>query len=293
MLELRLRDDEGNDLGTTSQSLNPWGESHALSARFDYVRQRGSDRVSMFVEVGGALRPYESKLADALRPSGSILGPRQPAGSDFAQASRVGLSAQKTSHLGPLTGTANLQVGLGAEGLLPHKRFVLGGRSVEAQWRSDTYRQASAGFEQPVADAHLVGFGAAGPVAYLRADRPFAPVRTGRNILAGRLTLGGTPFPNVNPLSPLGLTVFSGLGTTWTNGDYFAGFSADDLVGDAGFGASYAISEIPHLDRWTAQSDFLQGLDVVAKFPVWASDPGLIDAGQDELAFRWLIGVEL
>jgi hypothetical protein len=293
MLDLQLRDDEGNDLGTTSQSLNPWGESHALSARFDYVRQRGLDRVSVFVEVGGALRPYESELADALRPSGSILGPRQPAGSDFDQASRVGLSAQKTSRLGPLTGMANLQMGLGAEGLLPHKRFVLGGRSVEAQWRNDTYRQTSAGFEQPVADAHLVGFGAAGPVAYLRADRPFAPVRTGRNILAGRLSLGGTPFPNVAPLSPLGLTIFSGLGTTWTNGDYFAGFATDDLVGDAGFGASYAISEIPHLDRWTAQSDFLQGLDVVAKFPVWASDPALIESGQDELAFRWLIGVEL
>ncbi|HKL87993.1 MAG TPA: hypothetical protein VJ884_03235, partial [Salinibacter sp.] len=293
MNEYEVRDEENNSLGTTSQLLNPWGESHTLSARFDYVRQQGSDRVSVFAEVGGALRPFDSDFAGTLGPTGSGLAPHQPAGNNLDQASRIGLSAQKTTRLGALTGIANLQVGLGAEGLLPHKRFVLGGRSLEAQWQNDTYRQARAGFERPAADAHLVGFGTAGPVAYLRADRPFAPGRTGRNILAGRLSLGGTPFPNVNPLSPLGLSVFSGLGTTWTNGDYFAGFATDDLVGDAGFGARYAISEIPHLDRWTAQSDFLQGLDVVAKFPIWASDPALIESDQDELAFRWLIGVEL
>ena len=279
--EIQLRDEDGTVLGEYEQLFNPWGESHVLSARLDYTTQQGGDRITAFAEVGASLRPFESAMLPSLP------------GRALDQASRVSLSAQKTANIGPLTGAANLQVGLGAEGLLPHKRFVLGGRSLETQWRSDTYRQTSAAFEQSVSDAHLVGFGAAGPVAYLRADRQFAPVRSGRNILAGRLTLGGTPFPNVNPLSPLGLNVFSGLGTTWTNGDYFAGFTADDLVADAGIGARYAISEIPHLDRWTAQSDLLQGLDVVAKFPFYASDPGLIEAGQDEFAFRWLIGVEL
>jgi hypothetical protein len=186
-----------------------------------------------------------------------------------------------------------MQVGLGAEGLLPHKRFVLGGQSLESQWRNDTYRQSSAAFEQPMENAHLVGFGAAGPVAYLRADQPFSSVRSGRNVIAGRLSLDTTPFPDLNPLSPLDLSVFSGLGTTWSNGNYFAGLTADDLVADAGFGARYSVSAVPHLDRWTAQSDFLQGLDLVAKFPVWASDPGIIESGQDELAFRWLLGIEL
>jgi hypothetical protein len=97
----------------------------------------------------------------------------------------------------------------------------------------------------------------------------------------------------VNALSPLRLSAFSGLGTVWSDGAFLSGLDADDLVGDAGIGARYSFSEIPHLRRWTAQSDFLQGLDVVAKFPFWASDPGLIEAGQDEFAFRWLIGVEL
>jgi hypothetical protein len=37
----------------------------------------------------------------------------------------------------------------------------------------------------------------------------------------------------------------------------------------------------------------LQGLKVVSKFPVWASDPLLIEDSTDEFEFRWLIGIEL
>jgi hypothetical protein len=87
--------------------------------------------------------------------------------------------------------------------------------------------------------------------------------------------------------------VFSGIGTTWDEGAFLAGFDADDLVADAGFGASYDVSAIPHLQRWTAQSDFLQDLTIVSKFPVWASDPELIEGSSDKFEFRWLIGIEL
>jgi hypothetical protein len=83
------------------------------------------------------------------------------------------------------------------------------------------------------------------------------------------------------------------MGTTWFRDAFLAGFDADDLKADAGFGASYDVSQIPHLRRWTAQSDVLQGLDIVAKFPLWASDPGLIEGSTDEFEFRWLIGIEL
>jgi hypothetical protein len=244
---------------------NPWNQAHAVSGRLDYTIARGDKHVQAFAELGGTL--------------GGV-----------GQASRLGLNTQQTTTLGPLEGRLNFRLGLGADQLLPSKQFVLGGRSLEDQWRNDTYRQSSAALEEPAADAHLVGFGPSGPVAYLRGARNEF---TGENVISGRLSVGGTPFPQVNPLSPLRLSAFSGVGTVWSEGAFFAGFDADRLVGDAGFGARYAVSEIPHLDRWTAQSDFLQGLDVVAKFPVWASDPGLIDPSQDELAFRWLIGVEL
>ncbi len=273
---VQLRDRQGNALGTRDQIFNPWGQSHAVSARLNYIKAHGGDRVSAVAELGGALRSFDSDVL-----SGT-----------FDQASRVSLTAQKTADLGALTGRANLQFGLGADGLLPHKRFVLGGRSLEAQWRNDTYRQASAAFEQPVSDAHLVGFGPAGPVAYLRAANGRLGL-SGENITAGRLSFGGTPFPTVNALSPLRLSAFSGIGTTWNEGAFLSGFAADNLKADAGIGARYSISEIPHLERWTAQSDFLQGLDVVAKFPLWASDPGRIEGSTDDFDFRWRIGIEL
>ncbi len=259
---------------------NPWGESHTVSARLDYTLVNGGDRLNASAELGGTLLGFTGNRGGTERFS------------PFDQASRVSLTAQKTADLGALTGRANLQFGLGADGLLPHKRFVLGGRSLEAQWRNDTYRQASAAFEQPVSDAHLVGFGPAGPVAYLRAANGRLGL-SGENITAGRLSLGGTPFPTVNALSPLRLSAFSGIGTTWNEGAFLSGFAADNLKADAGIGARYSISEIPHLERWTAQSDFLQGLDVVAKFPLWASDPGRIEGSTDEFDFRWRIGIEL
>jgi hypothetical protein len=272
---IEARDANGNVIGSYFQPQNPWGETQTVSARLNYTRSNPKGRLTVAAELGGALQ--------------GVQNPRLGPGA-FDQASRFSLSAGRRTALGPLTGQANARFGLGANGLLPHKQPILGGRSLEAQWRNDTYRQTSAAFEQPVADAHLVGFGPSGPVAYLESGRLGM---TGENVLSGRLSLGGAPFPQVNPLAPLRLSVFSGLGTVWSEGAFLAGLDADNLVGDAGFGARYAISEIPHLDRWTAQSDVLQGLDVVAKFPVWASDPGLIDAGQDEFKFRWLIGVEL
>jgi hypothetical protein len=273
--EITFRDPQGRMLNETVPTANPWGESHTVSARFNYTIASEGDRIQTFAELGGTLRQGENELG-------------------LSQASRAGLTAQKTKSLGPFTGQASFQFGLSANNLLAQKRFVLGGRSLESQWRNDAYRQLSAAFEQPV-DAHLVGFGTAGPVAYLRSGRR-RPARlglTGESVVAGRLSLGGTPFSSLSPLSPLRLSLFSGMGTTWFRDAFLAGFDADNLKADAGFGASYDVSQIPHLRRWTAQSDVLQGLDIVAKFPLWASDPGLIEGSTDEFEFRWLIGIEL
>jgi hypothetical protein len=274
-----LRDPNGNRVGTATTSINPWGQSHVASGRVDYTVTEGEDRFSIFAEAGGSFIGYgETETADPL---------------PFDNATRASLQAQQTASLGALTGEAALQLGIGADGLLPHKRFRLGGRSVEAEWRSDTYRQGSSLFERPVADEHLVGFGPAGPVAYLQSGGLRTTGLSGQSMAAGRLSLGGAPFPSINPLSPLRLSIFSGAGSVWNERPSNVDHKSGKWVADAGFGAHYNLAEIPHLDRWTAQSDVLQGLDVVAKFPLWASDPGLIDSSQDEFEFRWLIGVEL
>jgi len=251
--------------------INPWDEAHTASARIDYIRADGEDQLQAFVELGGSLRD------DGLD-----------------QASRFSLLGQKKADLGPVTSTAAARFGLGAENLIRHKRFQLGGRTLEDEWRSDAFRQISSGFERPVQKANFVGFGPSGPVAYLRSGRPdFRRAAFGSNVLSARLSFGTHPVPGVTPLSPLRVSVFSGGGTAWSDGTFLAGFETDDLVGDAGFGASYDVSAIPGIGRWTAQSDVLQGLKLVAKFPVWASDPQFIEAGEDNWSFRWLLGIDL
>jgi len=249
---------------------NPFAQSHLLSARLSHTIAADGNRLHGALELGGSLRDD---------------GP-------LGSATRFTVEARQTRTQGPFTLRADLQAGLGPDALAPQKQFRLGGRSVEAQWRDDAFRQVSAAFADPTGDAHLTAFGPAGPVAYLRTETGAGPV-AGSNVLAGRLSVSATPFSSVNPLSPLELSLFSGLGTAWTQGAFLAGVDADALLGDAGVGARYNIGAIPHLDRWTAQSDVLKDLAVVAKFPLWASDPGRIEAGQDPFAARWLIGVEL
>jgi hypothetical protein len=259
----------GGRAGPGGAVRNPFTQSHLLSTRLYHTLQEGGSRIHAEIEIGGALDGTAGPLDGA---------------------TRAALEARTQRTAGPLTLQADLQAGLGPSDLVPHRQFRLGGRSVDAQWHHDAFRQGSAVFEQPTADAHLAAFGPAGPVAYLRGDR--SPIG-GSNVLAGRLSVSATPFPDLNPLAPLSVEAFSGLGTAWSRGAFLAGVDADRLVADAGLGARYAVSSIPHLDRWTAQSDVLQQLDIVAKFPLWASDPGLIEAGQDEFEARWLIGVEL
>ncbi len=278
-LPVQFRDPQGNPAGTTTIPFNPWGQSHTASARVDYTVTNGRDRISAFAEAGGSFIGYgETRTSNPL---------------PLDNATRAALVARTTTSLGALTGEAALQFGVGADDLLPHKRFRLGGGSVEAGWRNDTYRQGSSAVERPMEEAHLVGFGPAGPVAYLRSDGFRSSGLSGQSVVGGRLSLSGTPFASVNPLSPLRLSLFSGMGTVWNDVFVNPDHDSGEWVADAGLGARYDLSSIPHLDRWTAQSDFLQGLDVVAKFPVWASDPGLIESNQNQFEFRWLIGVEL
>jgi hypothetical protein len=254
---------------------NPFLRSHLLSTTVGFAAAANGDRIRGTLEVGSSLDEEALDL--------------------FDDATNLRLEARKTSTQGPVTLQADLQVGVGAGDLVRHKQFRLGGRPTEQVWRNDTFRQTSAAFDAPKEDAHLAAFGPAGPVAYLRrtSDGSILQDFRGSNMLAGRLSAEVTPLASVNALSPLSIEVFSGVGSLWSHDPFLVGFDADGLVGDAGFGASYALSQIPHLDRWTAQSDVLQGLDVVAKFPIWASDPAFIDTSQDEFAFRWLIGVEL
>ncbi len=258
------------------QLYNPFRREHMISARLGYAIEDGPDYVRVAGEVGTSVR---SRSESDFEP------PEQ-------NATKIMLGAQKSLPLGPLAGRAALAVGIGNDGLAFHKQFRLGGASVEEAWRSDAFRTASSAFADPVEDAHLVPFADAGPVAYLNAERlrPTADRFTGDRLLAGRLTLSTGALAENRWLRPLRFDAFSGIGRVWRE-DRFEFLDVDEFVADAGLGLRYDVSSVGALSRWTGQSDVLQGLYLTAKFPLWASDPDFIERGQDELAFRWLLGL--
>jgi hypothetical protein len=112
-------------------------------------------------------------------------------------------------------------------------------------------------------------------------------------MIAGRLSLRTPRFTGSSVVRPLRIGLFSGIGDAWSSGAFLAGFDADNLLADAGVSVDYDVSELNALDRWTAQSDVLSNLQITARFPLWASDPGLTQANDAELAFRWLLGIKM
>lgn len=282
-----------------TQRINPFQREHMLSARADYDVTDGGDYLSLMAEAGASLRDGPSVPISFLDDDGSDLF----AAAGRQNALRVRLDAGKSVALSPLlTGRADVSLGLGAPGLALHKQFRLGAASFEERWRDDAFRTTAAAFANPVEEAHLVAFQGAGPVAYAgRSDLDggseplFLPdAETGRNLLAGSVALTAGPFGENEYVRPFRLELFSGIGGTWSDGPFLSGIDSDDVLADAGFGARYDLSALPVLGEYVAQSDVMQGLQLVAKFPVWASDPQRIERGaDDEWAFRWRLGLEV
>lgn len=260
--------------------INPFGQTHLVSAQLEYRVDDGADWIAMRLEAGGSLN-------DTGFP---FFSPEQPASS----ANRFALSAGKTTMLGAFEGTATLQLGLAPDNLADHKLFRLGSPSLESLWRNDAFRPMAAAFANPVEDAHLVGVGSAGPVAYLRAlPLSTAAGPAGSRLLAGRLALHAPQPQGPAALEPLRVGLFSGIGSVWSDGAFLAGFNTDDLMADAGLSLDYDVSVLAALNRWTAQSDVLSNLQITARFPVWASDPNLTQQDDAEWAFRWLLGIRI
>jgi hypothetical protein len=281
------------EAGTVEAALNPFQQANVLAAQVGLEVADGADRLALTLEAGSALggvQPLSSLSLLSPDPFADIALPDPFAG---GSATRLHLAATKTARLGRVVSArADMQLGLGARGLLLYKNFQLGSLSLEEQWRTDAFRQGSAAFANPTADARLMAFAPAGPVAYRNAA--FAlDGQAGRNLLAGRLSLAATPFRGSSrSLRSLRLEAFSGIGQAWSSGVFLAGFAADDLLADAGLGAAFDLSDVPALGRWTAQSDVLQGLTLVARFPFWVSDPEVLFE-DDEVAFRTRVGVQV
>ncbi len=265
-----------------------FGEDHLLSARLDYRIGDGRSGIAAALEVGGSSDTFVDR-----------------AGSRRYNANRVVLEAAKAAALGPFTGLARFALGVGSDRLSPQKLFRLGASSVETRWRSDAYRVLAAPFAAPQGDLHFVALSGVGPVAYLRRDvfAALPPDGVGfvrgpdldfsNSLLAGTLALHlpvrvpGLGRSAQRVLGPLGVELFSGIGMLRLDA-----FDFDALAADAGVGLGYDLGALAQVSGLVAQSDVLRGLHLVAKFPVWASEPERIGPDEDPLGFRWLVGVE-
>ncbi|MEM1042424.1 MAG: M1 family metallopeptidase [Bacteroidota bacterium] len=268
-----------------------FGEDHLVSARLDYRIGDARGEVTVTGEIGGAMGIYEDSA------------PAFAVGSEF-NANRLWMTATKATDLGPFEGVARLALGIGSDRLSPQKRFRLGASSVETAWRSDAYRVLAAVPDDPQRDGQFFALSGIGPVAYLvrepsltadgiRLPRSNQPT-SGTSLIAGSLALRLGPARLLGlsrsaeaVLAPLRLEVFSGFGGV-----------TSDFAADAGLGVRYDLGALAPLARASrlaglvAQSDVLRGLHLVAKFPVWASEPDRIGPDEEAFGFRWLVGIE-
>lgn len=274
---------------------NAFLRDHLLSARAGFRVTRQQDLIEVVAETGSSLRNLQACSGETGDPQPC------PAFFDLRQSAlRLTLDARKAWPLGQLTGSAAVRIGVGANNLAFHKRYRLGAASFEDAWRNEAYRSLLALSNDPDVHRHLVLPGTAGPVAYLLGDNdPLEGLRTvgrtplGTRVVAVSLTLLTPALSNNKWLQPLRFEAFAGTGTTFGASSLgVRRLVLDNLLHDAGLGVRYDVQSLPVFNRWRPQSDVLSGLRLVAKFPLWASDPDLIETGSEAFAFRWLIGLQ-
>ncbi len=227
-------------------------------------------------------------------------------------ANRVSMDLSLGAPVGPFTGSVRLFAGAGSNDLSPDKLFRFGGVSIEEQWSDAAYRNVEALFEEPLADANWVAFGAPGPVAYMRQEKPYASHRhaddhdghetsraaeepfflgvTEMVAFSARLLtprLQGPPL-----LRPLRLELFMGTGYVGDLSKKERDERRKRTLMDAGLGVRYDLNRLRGFDRWIKQSDVLSDLVLVARFPLWANDYEYADSDK-AFAFRWVFGVQL
>lgn len=221
---------------------------------------------------------------------------------------RITLDAQKSFIFDAYRLQANLRIGIGSDDLSYHKQYRLGLGALEQRWQDDTFRTIAATMDDARDEGHWVAFGTPGPVAYALAEPQPRRASTafylggsgvGTNVLAGSLTFTTPYASNQGLLRPLSAHLFSGIGQVWGGplNELFdqrnidTGY--DQFVADAGLGLSYDVTRIQKLNRWVQQSDVLSGLTLVAKFPLWVSEPDLMAGDEEAFAFRWLLGIDV
>ncbi len=261
------------DRAPATESVSGFIPDDVLSAHATYTYTDDRTRLDVRADLGGAI----------------------DGGFGSFSANRVYVDAARAAAFGSFTAGARVRVGLGAENLITQKKYRLGASTYEERWANDAYRSIGAVLKDPLAEPGWVAFAGPGPVAYARRTVEPAGELTidaplGNHTAAASAVLVTNPVPDRSWLAPLQVELFLGAGEVWSGSEFIDGFSASEILFDAGVGFRYDVAQVPGLRRWTAQSDVLSSLNLTAKFPVWAGDPqGSVSANGFD--FRWLIGI--
>ena len=250
-----------------------WTSGNIVNARVSFDVSKDLNYISASVDVGGPIDNPADVSAQIFGTRGSVLSVDGGVGRSDGTFAAV------------LTGA----VEVGSNDLAFQKRRILGSAPLEEQWRNPATRTLTAGLYDNLEDVHFSPVSNRGPVAYLLGG--FVPTSgatgfgavSGSNLVAANLTLSARK-------GPASVNVFTGIGQAWDTVD---AFETDRFLADAGLGVELDVASIDQISDWVRQSDLLQNLHLTAKFPVWASDPQIVDPTEDKFEFRWLLGVNI
>jgi len=193
---------------------------------------------------------------------------------DLFSASYTEFSGNKTYDWTPKFSTRlGLAFGMGTRQLPRQYRWTVADPSPAQLWQNETFTSFyNLLGNQTARDLHLVGNGQNGLIGYGLSGIGF-PDFAGNNYLTATVWNTYKPIRKI----PLNLELFSGLGKSW-NGVFLSDmpvFGDPDnvpLLFSVGAGASYDVSQINSIRRWTAQSRFLQKLNLSLRVPFYMNN---------------------
>ncbi len=214
---------------------------------------------------------------------------------DLFSASFTEFTGNKTlTWTNQLSTRFGVSFGLGTREMPQQYRFNLSEPTAEQLWNNETYTSFynMVGQETARQDLHLVANGGNGLLGYGLpgiGSPDLANPNNWNNYWSATLWNTWTPFRD----APLSLELFAGAGKAWEG--VFLGdmpLVADDdnksLLASVGTGMSYDISELNALRKWTAQSEFLQNLELSFRVPFYLHD---LSNQHDDFKARFLFGI--
>jgi len=178
--------------------------------------------------------------------------------------------------------------GLAAGSLPTQYRFSMAGPTSEQLWENETFTSFyNMVGTQTANDIHLLAKGGNGLLGYGLSGIG-SPDRFGNNYWSATIWNTYAPFKQ----APFNLELFAGAGKSW-NGRFFGdmpilGSNKDkSILASIGTGATYDLSALQTFSRWTAQSRFLQKLQLSLRMPFYMHSLN----GHDDFKPRLVFGI--